>query len=224
MPSIIYIYDALCGWCYGFTPVVQRLHDAYKGTLDFDVLSGGMVPPEHAQPIAVKAAYIAGAYKTVEEYTGVRFGEAYLEHIMHPEESPWMEESLTPAIALCLLKAAQPFAIPGGVGGAVYFASAIQRAHMVDGKDLSDRETYRPMAEGVGCDWKDFSNKMTSEEWKETAQYEWALVKQLGITGFPAVVVQVSEDKFHLIARGYTAYEDLVHRLERVLAENKIRQ
>ncbi len=219
MPTILYIYDALCGWCYGFSPVVQRLHDAYSGNVTFDVLSGGMVPPEHARPIAEKATFIAGAYKTVEEYADVRFGEAYLEHIFHPERSPWVEESLTPAIALCLLKAAQPFPIPGSVGGAVYFAGAIQRAHMVDGKDLSDPETYRPMAEGVGCDWADFSKKMASEEWRETAQYEAALVKQLGITGFPAVVVQMSEDKFYLIARGYTPYEDLAHRLDQVLAD-----
>jgi putative protein-disulfide isomerase len=220
MPTVHYIYDALCGWCYGFSPVVRQLHDAWKGRIAFEVLSGGMIPPEHAQPVKAKAAYIATAYQTVEEYSGVKFGEAYLHHIFHPDESQWVEESLTPAIALCLLKAAQPFSLPDGIGGSVYFASEIQRAHMVKGKDLSDPETYRPLAESVGCDWQDFSKKMASEEWQETAQYEFALVKQLGITGFPAVVVQMTEEKFYLIAKGYTPLEDLSYRLEQVLAEH----
>ncbi len=85
MPTLIYIYDALCGWCYGFTPVMQQLEAAYRDKVAFDVLSGGMVPPEHAQPVRAKASYIAGAYKTVEEYTGIQFGEAYLHHIFYPE-------------------------------------------------------------------------------------------------------------------------------------------
>jgi putative protein-disulfide isomerase len=220
MPTLHYISDALCGWCYGFSPVVQKLFTAWAGRIDFDVLSGGMVPPEFARPIKEKASFIAGSYKTVEEYTGVRFGEPYLHHIFHPDESPWLEESLTPAIALCLLKAAQPYPLPDGKGGPVYFAAEIQKAHMLEGKDLSDPGTYRTMAESVGCDWEDFSKKLGSEEWRETAQYEMALVRQLGITSFPAVVVQMSEDKFYLIARGYTSYDDLSHRLEQVLAEH----
>jgi len=220
MPTVHYIYDALCGWCFGFSPVVRQLHDAWKDRIGFDVLSGGMVPPEFARPIGEKASFIAGAYKTVEEHTGIKFGAAYLEHIFHPGQSSWVEESLTPAIALCLLKAAQPYPMADGRGGAVYFAGLIQQAHMIDGQDLSDPETYRPMAESVGCDWADFKKKLESEEWRESAQYEFALVKQLGITSFPAVVVQLSEDKFYLIGRGFTTYNDLSFRLEQVLKEH----
>ncbi len=184
-PTVIYIYDALCGWCYGFSPVMQQLEVAYKERVAFNVLSGGMVPAEHAQPIAAKAGYIAQAYKTVEEYTGVKFGDAYLHHILHPEESPWVEESLTPATALCLLKA-------GDGRGAVSFASAIQKLHMVDGKDLSDGESYRPLAASLNLDGNDFIRRLGEEEWQEEARYEAALVKQLGITGFPAVVLQTA--------------------------------
>lgn len=211
-PTVIYIYDALCGWCYGFSPVMRQLEEAYKDKAAFTVLSGGMVPPEHAQPIAAKAGYIAQAYKTVEEYTGVQFGEAYLQHIFHPDGSPWVEESLTPATALCLLKA-------GDARGAVSFASLIQRLHMVEGKDLSDGETYRPLAESQNLDVDDFIRRLAEEEWQEEARYEAALVKQLGITGFPAVVLQTAADKFYLIARGYTPYEDLSARLASVLRE-----
>lgn len=102
-PTVLYLYDALCGWCFGFSPVMQQLQETWRDQVAFDVLSGGMVPPDFAQPIGAKAAYIAAAYKQVEEYTGVHFGAAYLHHIFHPAESPWVEESLTPAVALCLL-------------------------------------------------------------------------------------------------------------------------
>ncbi len=40
---IIYVNDALCGWCYGFSPVITAIHEKYKDELDFEVISGGMV-------------------------------------------------------------------------------------------------------------------------------------------------------------------------------------
>jgi putative protein-disulfide isomerase len=171
-----------------------------------------MIPPEHAQPIAAKAAYIAGAYKQVEDYTGVRFGEAYLQHIFHPEESFWIEESLTPVTALCLLKAAAP-------DQAVHFASAIQKLHMLEGKDLSEGESYRHLAEGQNLDIEDFIRRLAGDEWQEEARYEFALVRQLSITGFPAVLLQTAPDKFYLLARGYTPFETLDARLKRAMKE-----
>jgi putative protein-disulfide isomerase len=211
-PTVLYIQDALCGWCFGFAQVMEKLHAAYGHAIEFTTLSGGMIPPEHKQPIAAKAAFISEAYKTIEEYTGVKFGDAYLQHIFNPDQSPWVEESLTPATALCLLKAAQK-------ADTIHFTSAIQKLHMVEGKDLSDGETYRPIVEGLNLDADDFIQRLGTEEWQEEARYEFALVRQLGITGFPAVVLQTAEDKFYLIARGYTPYEDLSARLERVMAE-----
>lgn len=209
---VLYLYDALCGWCFAFSPVMQQLHAKWGDKLPFDVLSGGMVPPEFARPIRDKASFIAGAYKSVEEYTGIRFGQAYLDHIFHPENSPWKEESLTPATALCLLRATQS-------SDPVSLAAAIQKLHMVYGKDLSDPESYRDMAEAAGCDWEDFRSKLASEEWQDEARYEFALVRQLGISGFPAVLLQTGETKFYFIAKGYTPLEELEPRLEAVLKE-----
>ena len=71
---IIYVYDALCGWCYGFSPVMRRLHDTYADAFDFEVLSGGMMTGTRVRPVAESMSYIQQAYKVVEEHTGVRFG------------------------------------------------------------------------------------------------------------------------------------------------------
>ena len=42
-PVLIYCYDAYCGWCYGFSPVVKKIADNYKSRLHIEVLSGGMI-------------------------------------------------------------------------------------------------------------------------------------------------------------------------------------
>ena len=56
-PTLIYCYDAYCGWCYGFSEVMKKIHSEYKSTLEFEVLSGGMILPE--EPVSIGATAIA---------------------------------------------------------------------------------------------------------------------------------------------------------------------
>ncbi len=86
-PKIIYCYDAYCGWCYGFSPVIKEIWENHKDKFDFETISGGMIPVESTQHIGGIASYIKDAYKTVENMTGVTFGPDYLWHINHPDES-----------------------------------------------------------------------------------------------------------------------------------------
>ena len=68
-PRIIYFFDTLCGWCYGFSPVIKQIADKYGDEFDFEVISGGMMMGERVQPASVMADYILNAYKTVENRT-----------------------------------------------------------------------------------------------------------------------------------------------------------
>src|SRR5690349_7554205 len=104
IPVIIYCFDAYCGWCYGFSPVIEKLEEHYRNEFPFEVLSGGMIPDENPKPISAMAGYISKAYKRVEELTGVKFGEDFLWHIFNPDKSDWFPESTTPATALHIFK------------------------------------------------------------------------------------------------------------------------
>ena len=211
-PTLIYCYDAYCGWCYGFSEVMKKIHSEYKSKLEFEVLSGGMVLPEEPVSIGATAKYIEEAYKRVEEITGAKFGEDYLWHIKHPGQSDWFPNSEKPAIALCIFKEYYP-------EQQVSFASDLQYALHFEGRDLTDDEAYRQLLEKYNIDAEDFYGKLHEEEYKEQSHYEFALCKQLNVTGFPAVFIQTSELKFNMIARGYTDYETLTERINALLKE-----
>ena len=57
-PVIYYIFDGLCGWCYGFAPVVNQLQQELGKKVIFKVISGGMVTGSRVGPIRQMAAYI----------------------------------------------------------------------------------------------------------------------------------------------------------------------
>ncbi|HSQ44812.1 MAG TPA: DsbA family protein [Ginsengibacter sp.] len=213
-PTLIYCYDAYCGWCYGFSEVIKKVYSEYKNKLEFEVLSGGMILPEEPVAIGVSAKYIESAYKRVEELSGAKFGDDYLWHIRHPDQSDWFPHSEKPAIALCVFKEYLP-------NQQVSFAADMQYALHFEGRDLTDDEAYLLLLEKYNIPAEEFYEKLHDEEYKEQAYYEFALCKQLNVTGFPAVFIQTGETKFYHIAQGYTPFESLNERIENVLKEAK---
>ncbi|HSN09939.1 MAG TPA: hypothetical protein VLS85_12945 [Hanamia sp.] len=159
MKSLIYCYDAYCGWCYGFSEVMKKVYSNYKNTFDFEVLSGGMILPDEPVSIGATAKYIEGAYKRIEEITGIKFGEDYLWHIKHPDVSDWFPDSEKPAIALCVFKDYYP-------DKQVSFASDLQYALHFEGRDLTDDEAYRLLLDKYNIPAEEFYEKLDDEEYK----------------------------------------------------------
>ena len=115
-----------------------------------------------------------------------------------------------PAIALCIFKEYYP-------ERQLEFATDLQYALNYEGRDLDDDEAYRHLLEKYSIQPEAFYSKLKSEEYKEAAYYEFALMKQLQVNGYPTVFIQVDELKFIMVARGYTDYEDVRGRIENIL-------
>lgn len=213
-PTLIYCYDAWCGWCYGFSPVIKKIAEDYREIFHTEVLSGGMILPEQPQPVKTMAGYIKDEYQIVEDHTGIKFGSDYLWHIHHPEESDWYPSSEKPAIALSIFKEIFP-------ERQVAFIADMQVGLFYEGRDLTDDEAYRHLLEKYKIEPEPFYAKLKDEVYREKAYYDFALCKQLQVTGYPQVLMQVSESRLHLLAKGYTSHETLAKRIELVLAEIK---
>lgn len=209
---LIYCYDAYCGWCYGFSPIIKKIAEDFAVQLDIEVLSGGMIISEQPASIETIAPVIQSHYKSVEDLTGIKFGEDFLWHAFNPEKSDWFLSSEKPAIAMCIFKEIYP-------DQQVAFAHDIQYALNFEGRDLTDDEAYRHLLMQYHIDAEDFYIKLHSETYKEKAYYEFQLCKQLQVTGFPCVLIQATDSKFYLVSRGFTDYETLKTSITNVLKE-----
>lgn len=211
-PLLIYCYDAYCGWCYGFSPVIKKIADDYADRLQFEILSGGMILPEQPMHISAIAEYISKAYHRVEELTGIKFGNDFLWHIHHPDKSDWFLNSEKPAIAMCIFKQAFPDRI-------FEFASDLQYALNYEGRDLTDDEAYRHLLEKYHIPPDEFYKKLHSDDFKKEAYDEFALIKRWKIGGFPAVLIQTPDGGIRLMASGFMPYEDLHSKMDTFLQE-----
>jgi putative protein-disulfide isomerase len=188
------------------------LYENYKDSLAFDVLSGGMILGDKPAHIESIAGYILKEYRNVEELTGIRFGEDYLWHIQNPDRSDWYPDSLKAAVSLCVFKKYFP-------ERAVEWAADLQYALHFEGRDLTDDEAYRHLTEKYDLPSGQFYELLHSAEYLDQAMYDFQLVKQLKVTGFPCVLMQVSDTKFFMLARGFTPYETLEANVLKVLKD-----
>lgn len=213
-PILIYCYDAYCSWCYGFSPIIKKIAEEYSFQLDVEVLSGGMMIGENKMPIEKIGPYIQGAYKRVEEVTGIKFGDDFLWHTANPDKSDWVMNSEKPAIALCILKEIYP-------ERQLEFAGDLQYALNYEGRDLDDDEAYRHLLEKYTISEDDFYTKLKSDEYKEKAYHEFALCKQLNVDSYPQVLIQLHSNKFYLITKSFSTYEEVKKGIEKALTEIK---
>lgn len=213
-PLIIYCYDAYCGWCYGFSPVIKSLNKKYNTHFDFETISGGMIPIESTQHISKIAPFILDAYKSVEETTGIKFGEDYLWHIKNPDLSDWYPNSEMPAIAMAIFKDIYP-------RNTIEFAADLQFSLYEEGRDLTDPEAYRHLLVKYDMSEDEFYSKLKDPAYKEKAYYDFSLIKQLKVNGFPTAFLQLDESKLYMITRGYSSLETIEKRISDILIENK---
>jgi putative protein-disulfide isomerase len=210
-PQLMYVYDPLCGWCYGFSPVVEQLKNKYAGKVTWQIYSGGLAIGERAVPVKEKFRYIKGALQTVEQTTGVTFGEGFRQLL---EEGQYIYNSEPPCIALTVVKSLQgkdPLA----------FAHDLHHVFFYEGKSLNDLETYLPLVGKQGIDKDTFRAHFQSDTAKRQTYEEFKFVQDIGISGYPALVF-VKGEQGYLLARGYQKYDLLDKAIDQLLKEEQV--
>ena len=197
-PRILYIQDAMCGWCYAFGGIVDELRLKYKDFFDFIAVSGGMIVGDRIAPIGELKEFLKGAIPNVENHSGIKFGEKYLALV---EEGSYINNSIKPAIALSAFKSLMPFE-------SVEFAHDLQFEHFYNGKSLNEKEVYIELAANYDIDADELLARMNSEQFRTYANDDFEFVKKLGITGFPCVLGETKKG-LYMLAQGYIHEEEM---------------
>ena len=207
-PQLVYYYDPLCGWCYGFSEVMSQLHEGYVDKVDFEVISGGLYLGDRVGKVNEIAPYIKeGAYKNVEAATGVKFGQPFLDDIMKEEKI--VLNSLPPSIALCIVKEKYP-------ERGLEFAELLLKSVYLDGLNPIETENLAMTAAKMGFDKEEFMTKMADAKYKTMAEKDFEAFNQSGFGGMPALVIE-KEGKQILLSNGYTSLDKLKLSLEQHL-------
>ena len=80
--TLHYIYDPLCGWCYGAAPLVRVAQEMATVRAH----GGGMMTGNNRQPVSPQLrAYVMQNDNRIAKLTGQPFGEDYFEGLLQDE-------------------------------------------------------------------------------------------------------------------------------------------
>jgi putative protein-disulfide isomerase len=207
--EIMYCFDPLCGWCYGFGPVIQQLEAAFKDKIQFNAYAGGMVTGERVTPIGETFSYIKNALQTVEQRTGITFGQGFKELL---EEGTYLYNSEPPSIALVIYKSVSQ-------GSSIALAHQLQHAIFYDGHSLNEPENLGRIVQEAGLDEDVFLQLFQQEKYRDKTYEEFAFVQRLGVSGFPALLYREGR-KLYALSRGFQSYEPLEEMIGQLLEKN----
>jgi len=196
--KLLYVYDALCGWCYGFGPVVEKIEKDFNGSVEVEIISGGMVMGDRVAPVGNMAGYILNAIPRVEKTTGIQFGQPYIDLL---KEGSYVTSSEKPSVALCVYKSFTN-------EKSVEYGHAIQTSFYKYAKDLNNDSLYADLAAGFNINRAEFLKRMQDSTYLKQAQEEFKRAANLGVTGYPTLLVK-QEKGYAKITEGYTGYESI---------------
>ena len=205
-PTLIYVYDPLCGWCYGFHPVMEKLQKRFGDRLSIDVKVGGLAVGDRAQTINEGFSYIKDGLQQVEKATGVKFGRNFK---LLAEEGSYMYDSMPPCRAQKTMNELN-------ADKALLFAGTLQKAIFRDGKNLNEWATYEELIAPYDVDVETFKERFESDELKKDLIDEFEWCRNHGATGFPSLLIQI-EDETSIMARGYRPFDTIESHLHHLI-------
>ena len=138
--TLHYLFDPLCGWCYGAAPALSAL--LTKAALPVHLHPVGLFAGAGARPLDDSfAAYAWSNDQRIEALTGQRFSTDYREHVLAAR--PAMLDSGPATLALTAVQLTAPAREFDAL-------KAIQAARYVDGRDVTSSTVLAELLHTLG--------------------------------------------------------------------------
>ncbi|MBS1155494.1 MAG: protein-disulfide isomerase [Proteobacteria bacterium] len=177
-----YIYDPLCGWCYGAASLVK----AAREILSVHPHGGGMMTGTRRQAVTPQLREFVKQHDArIAQVSGQHFGKGYLEGLLCDTTAVFDSEPPTAAML-----AAETIA-----GRGLDMLAQLQIAHYVEGRRIADRAVLIEVAASLGLDPASFAKALDHKSGKGVQAHfheTRAFMAQIGAQGFPSFVLESS--------------------------------
>jgi len=185
MSTLHYVFDPLCGWCYGAAPLIS----AARGIpgLDIVIHAGGMMVGSNRQAVTPQLRdFVMTHDKRIAQLTGQPFGEAYFDGLLR--DTGAVMDSAPPSTAII---AAEELA-----GRGLDMLHRVQRAHYVEGQRIADTTVLVQLVQELGLDPRAFAETYArlsgaATERHFTESRSW--LARSGGQGFPTIALEQAD-------------------------------
>ncbi|MFG6486244.1 DsbA family protein [Roseateles sp. BYS78W] len=179
-PTLHYIHDPLCGWCYGAAPLVK----AARERLPVRAHGGGMMAGPARRPVTAELrGFVLPHDQRIAQLSGQPFGAAYRDGLLNDTSAVFDSE---PPIAAVL-------AADAVAGRGLDLLARLQTAHYVEGRRIANRAVLEELAADIGLDAEAFTAALSATEGDFVQRHigeTRTLMQRLGVRGFPSFVLE----------------------------------
>ncbi|MBD77669.1 MAG: DsbA family protein [Crocinitomicaceae bacterium] len=200
--TIYYIGDPLCSWCYGFAPQISKVKEHYQGDLEFKIIMGGL-RPNNTETMKDLGDFLKHHWEQVEERSGQPFNYKLL------EDHSFVYDTEPPARAVWVVRQLKPeveFA----------FFKDVQLLFYSENRNTNQLDNYQKLIEKYNIDWNQFKELFHSEVAINGVKQDFQFSSQLGVRGFPSVLLKRKYQWF-LVSNGYTDASNIQKTIDKVL-------
>ena len=197
--KVTYLFDPLCGWCYGASPAIQKL--GQHATIQLELAPTGLFAGTGGRTMdAAFADYAWSNDVRIEKLTGQRFTEDYRTQVLGKPGSRF--DSATTTLALTAVALTAPAARVGSLEG---LAGSPLRART--GYQRCARGGEAAARHGAGCRCRPPDRGLMRSYWPPTqraSKRRRGLMQSFGAQGVPALIV--TDDNGSRLLRGNALY------------------
>jgi len=200
-PAIIYIGDPMCSWCYGFAPEITKVKNSLPD-FEFKLIVGGL-RPGGTETMADLGDFLEHHWQEVEKRSGQPVNYGIIGDSTFVLDT---EPGCRAVVAARTMNADIE----------LEFFKAVQHAFYVKNNDMRTAQTFIDIANEFGLNIDTFAKVFESEECKRNTRADFQLSHEMGVQGFPSVVIRHG-GKLYLAANGYMKAEDLLSVIDRIV-------
>jgi putative protein-disulfide isomerase len=203
-PILWYFADPMCSWCWGFSPVIETLREAYRERLKIALMLGGLRPGTREPMTAQQREEILHHWRDVQVMTGQAFS---------------FEGALPAGFVYDTEPASRAVITAGAIDPAATFPyfKSVQQAFYVEQRDVTRPDELAALAQDQGMEAEDFLARFESEEMKRRTQQHFLHTRQAGVKGFPALIASDASGPTRL-SEGCRSFEEVRSALDAWLA------
>lgn len=207
--TVTYLFDPLCGWCYGAAPSLRRLKDLPGIALT--MAPTGLFSGSGARLMdAGFAAYAWGNDKRIAALSGQPFSDAYREKVLNAADGRF--DSGPATLALCAVWRLDPQIELDAL-------EAVQHARFVRGLDVTSPAILAGCLDAIGLTEAARAIAKPDEELATATRARVAagarLMAAAGARGVPALVANAEQAPTLLRTDGlYSGFENLISALQ----------
>ena len=199
--TLIYVVDPMCSWCWGFSPVWEKIRKQYEAQASFQLMLGGLRPGNTERFDESRRAYILQHWHAVHERTGQPFN---FDFRMGPTFTYDTEPASRATVVTRQL-------VPGKEWD---FLRSVQEAFYVQNADITKTEILEEIAMTLGMETLQFRQVFHDSQTKQFVWDEFDQARQLGVDGFPALLGRHGQSVSTLM-HGYQDFETLVSSIDK---------